>query len=334
MPKRILGILLLALIFLNGCNQPKNQKLVVYTYASFPTVIIDQVKKYFNQNFRQQVEFKSFSDTGPLFNELLQEKEKPQADVVVGLDSNYLPKVVAADLLQAYQPPAAAKIRSDLIFDPQYRLIPFDYGYVVFNYDRERLNRIPKSHRDLLDPYYKNKIILTNPLTSSPGQVFLLTTVALFGDPGYLDYWRELKKNLLTITPGWDEAYGMYTGGEASLVLSYSTSPVYHLINEQTERYQALVLDDAAYAQIEGIGIVKNAAHLKDAQQLVDYLLSPEIQQLIPENQFMYPVRTDLTLPDSFRIAAQAQRLLNLPPTQVAANLERWLAAWEKVINE
>ncbi|HEY8463401.1 MAG TPA: thiamine ABC transporter substrate-binding protein [Bacillota bacterium] len=334
MPKRILGILLLALIFLNGCNQPKNQKLVVYTYASFPTVIIDQVKKYFNQNFRQQVEFKSFSDTGPLFNELLQEKEKPQADVVVGLDSNYLPKVVAADLLQAYQPPAAAKIRSDLIFDPQYRLIPFDYGYVVFNYDRERLNRIPKSHRDLLDPYYKNKIILTNPLTSSPGQVFLLTTVALFGDPGYLDYWRELKKNLLTITPGWDEAYGMYTGGEAPLVLSYSTSPVYHLINEQTERYQALVLDDAAYAQIEGIGIVKNAAHLKDAQQLVDYLLSPEIQQLIPENQFMYPVRTDLTLPDSFRIAAQAQRLLNLPPTQVAANLERWLAAWEKVINE
>lgn len=171
-------------------------------------------------------------------------------------------------------------------------------------------------------------------MTSSPGQVFLLTTIALYGEDGYLDYWRGLKKNLLTITPGWDEAYGIYTAGEAPLVLSYGTSPVYHLLYDKTERYQALVLDNSAYAQIEGMGIVKGTANLKEAQQLVEYLLSPEFQSLIPESQFMYPVTNDAKLPASFKIAAQAGRILNLPQEKIAQNLDRWLSDWEKVINE
>jgi thiamine transport system substrate-binding protein len=250
------------------------------------------------------------------------------------LDNNYFIKAIEYDFFQSYNPKAAAKIRPELVFDPQYRMIPFDYGYVVFNYDRERLRKVPKTHKDLLDPYYEGKIIIENPLTSSPGQVFLLTTIALYGEDGYLDYWRRLKKNLLTITPGWDEAYGIYTAGEGPLVLSYGTSPVYHYLYDKTERYQALVLDDAAYAQIEGMGIVKGGKNLKAARQLVDYLLTPEFQSLIPESQFMYPVTTDAKLPESFKAAAKVNRILNLPPDQVAAGLDRWLADWEKVIGE
>jgi len=256
------------------------------------------------------------------------------ADVVIGLDNNYFVRVVKEDLFRPYRPEAAEKIREDLIFDPEFRLIPFDYGYVLFNYDREKLDRVPATHRDLLDPYYKDKIIVENPLTSSPGQVFLLTTVALFGEEGYLDYWRSLKENILAVTPGWDEAYGMYTGGEAPIVLSYGTSPVYHLLYDKTERYQALVLDDAAYAQIEGVGIVKGTGSLKTAQMLVDYILSPEFQEMIPENQFMLPARTDVKLPDSFRVSAKPRRILNLPQEQVEENLDKWLSEWEKVINQ
>lgn len=309
------------------------QRLTVYTYSSFPVSLVENIKDHFLKKYQIKVDFRAFSDTGPIFNQLLQEKRKPQADLVIGLDNNYFIKAIGHDLFQSYKPKAAAKIRPELVFDPQYRMIPFDYGYVVFNYDRERLGKVPKTHQDLLDPYYKGKIIIENPLTSSPGQVFLLTTIALYGEDGYLDYWRQLKKNLLTITPGWDEAYGMYTAGEAPLVLSYGTSPVYHFLYDKTERYQALVLDDAAYAQIEGMGIVKGAANPEGARQLVDYLLSPEFQSLIPESQFMYPVTTDAKLPESFKVAAKAERFLNLPLDQVAAKLDRWLADWEKVIS-
>jgi thiamine transport system substrate-binding protein len=308
-------------------------ELNVYTYSSFPAPLVENIKSYF-QKSGVAVNFKTFSDTGPLFNQLLQETKSPKADVVIGLDRNYAAKAVKQDLFQAYRPKAASAIKKDLIFDGRFRLTPFDFGYIVFNYDSEKLAKVPKSHRDLLDPYYKGKIIIENPLTSSPGQVFLLTTIALYGEHGYLDYWKSLKKNLLTITPGWDEAYGMYTSGEAPIVLSYGTSPVYHLLYDKTERYKALVLDDAAYAQIEGAGIVKGARHLANARLLMEHILAPEFQKLIPENQYMYPVRKDLPLPSSFRVAAKVERLLNLPAKQVENRLDRWLAAWEKTIRQ
>ena len=326
----VLALVLIYQIWDGNCASPK---LTVYTYSSFPVSLVETIKSHFLKEYRTKVEFRSFSDTGPMFNQLLQEKRAPKADLVIGLDNNYFVKAVEQDLFQSYKPKAAAKIRPELVFDPQYRMIPFDYGYVVFNYDRERLDKVPKTHRDLLDPYYKGKIIIENPMTSSPGQVFLLTTIALYGEDGYLDYWRRLKKNLLAITPGWDEAYGMYTAGEAPLVLSYGTSPVYHYLYDKTERYQALVLDDAAYAQNEGMGIVKGTANLKGAQQLVDYLLTPEFQSLIPESQFMYPVTSDAKLPESFKVAAEVKRILNLPPEQVAAKLDKWLSDWEKAIS-
>jgi len=331
--KILIGVALLLAVF-GCCRTFGKEELTVYTYSSFPVKLIDNIREYFRKNYRLEVDFKSFSDTGPLFNQLLRERKKPVAEVVIGLDNNYYAEAIKAGLFQGYRPRNLAAVKPELIFDPQNRLVPFDYGFVVFNYDSAKITDLPKTHLDLLKPQYYKKIIISNPLTSSPGQIFLLSTVALYGEKGYLDYWKKLKKNLLTIAPGWEEAYGMYTEGEAPLVLSYGASPVYHLLYEKTERYRALVLDGAAYAQIETAGILKNARNKKNAQILMDYLLTPQFQSLIPENQFMYPANSQVKLPESFRIAAKADRLLNLPPDKVAAGLDRWLNAWEKAINE
>jgi thiamine transport system substrate-binding protein len=336
MIKKLLHLLIPVglLIALAGVCVSAPQALTVYTYSSFPVPLIEKIKSHFAEKYHLTVNFRSFSDTGPLFNQLLQEKSSPQADLVIGLDNNYAAKAGKFNLFSPYRPKAVNHIKKELIFDRHFRLIPYDYGFIVFNFNREALKQVPRTHKDLLDPAYKGKIIIENPLTSSPGQVFLLTTIALYGEKGYLEYWKSLRKNILALTPGWDEAYGMYTNGEAPIVLSYGTSPVYHLISEKTEKYQALVLDGAAYAQIEGMGIVKGSKHTREAKLLVDYILDPDFQAALPEQQFMYPIRSDVPLPASFRIAAKADRVLNLPQAKVEANLQRWLDQWEKAINQ
>ena len=45
--------------------------------------------------------------------------------------------------------------------------------------------------------------------------------------------WAGLADNIVTVTPGWSEAYGLFLEGEADMVLSYTTSPAYHLIAEE-----------------------------------------------------------------------------------------------------
>ena len=62
----------------------------------------------------------------------------------------------------------------------------------------------------------------------------LLWIKSVYGDKA-IDYWRELQPKILTVTKGWSEAYALFLDGEADMVLSYTTSPAYHLIAEENE---------------------------------------------------------------------------------------------------
>ena len=328
-----LFVVMLVLVLLGSvCVNAK--ELVVYSYDSFGQKLMEMMEDYFAKEFNTKVRFVLFEDTGAMYSRLLIEKNKPVADVVIGLDEVYLVNVKADDLFTPYKPKAAAKIKDDLIFDPGFHMVPFDYGFVTFNYDSELLSTPPKTYSDLLKPEYAKKIVIPNPMTSSPGQAFLLSTVAYFGEDKYLDFWQELKNNILVMPSSWSIAYGIYTNGEAPLVLSYGTSPVYHLLYDKTERYQPLVLDNVAWAQIEGAGIVKGAKNLELAKAAIDYLLGLDMQEALPESQFMYPVRVDAKLPDSFSIAADTPELLNrrIELEKVQDNLEKWLNDWESVM--
>jgi len=145
----------------------------------------------------------------------------------------------------------------------------------------------PASLEDLTKPEYSKKIILMDPRTSTPGLGFLAWTQAVYKD-GWKDYWKRLAPSILVMTPGWDTGYGLFTKGEAPLVLSYSTSPAYHKAYEKTERYKALVFAEGHSAQIELAGILTSSRHKKDAEKFLDFLVSEEAQALLPETQWMY----------------------------------------------
>ena len=49
-----------------------------------------------------------------------------------------------------------------------------------------------------------------DPRTSTPGLGFVAWTVAVFGEK-YIDYWKALKPNILTMAPGWSAGYGLFT---------------------------------------------------------------------------------------------------------------------------
>jgi spermidine/putrescine-binding protein len=161
-PMRKLFVLLLLPIFglITGCAPSKPATLTVYTYSSFPTSLVKQIQKDFKTNYKTDVVVKTFGDTGPIFNRLVQEKRHPKADVVIGLDSNYAFRAKKAGLFQAYKPKQAANLRRDVVFDPQFYLTPYDYGYIVFNYDSKNVKRVPTSHKDLLSPIYKDQIVV------------------------------------------------------------------------------------------------------------------------------------------------------------------------------
>ena len=308
--------------------------LVVYAYDSFvsewgpgPKII-----PKFEQMHGVTVSVVSVGDAGQVLSRAIVEKDAPHADIIVGIDNNMLARALEEDVLEPYRSPNLGRVPAELLFDPSNAVTPFDYGYFAFVYDSAALSSPPRSLEDLTDQRFRKKIIVEDPRTSSPGLGFLLWTIAIYGD-GYLDYWSRLMPNLLTITDGWDTAYGMFTNGEAPLVLSYTTSPAYHVEYEQTERYRALLFEKGNYLQIEGMGIVKGTPHRQLARKFIDFILSEDFQQEIPLTNWMYPVDSSVATPESFRLAPKPVITLQLPAEQIRSNQDGWITAWARHVS-
>ena len=310
--------------------------LTIYTYESFnsewgpgPVVF-----KRFEEQCGCKIKVVTPGDSGTVLNRVILEKANPKADILLGLNNSELEKSFSYKLWIPYRSPLLVQVPIDLLLDKKHRVTPFDYGFISFVYDSQKLKNPPHNLEDLLDPEYRRKIVIENPKTSSPGLSMLHWTIAVFGEDGYLDYWKKLQKNLLSVTDGWSAAYGMFTKGEAPIVLSYVTSPAYHLEYEKTERYQAALFTEGHYRQIEFAGIIKGTKQIKRAQEFIDFMLSEKFQNAIPLTNWMFPVIQHQPLPDSFRIAPQPKAVPELSASLVEKQNSKWLKAWSRAMSE
>ncbi|WP_235263824.1 thiamine ABC transporter substrate-binding protein [Nitrincola sp. A-D6] len=126
--------------------------------------------------------------------------------------------------------------------------IPFDFGYFAFIYDSRKVTKPATSLDALINS--DASIIYQDPRTSTPGQGLMHWMQVVYGDEAE-QAWQRLAANTVTVTKGWSEAYGMFLQGEADYVLSYSTSPAYHQLVEETHAYQATRFDEGHTAQVE-----------------------------------------------------------------------------------
>ncbi len=314
-------------------HSQEKAELVVYAYDSFISWGLAEATMHkFEKANNCKITLIAAGDAGQVMSRVVLEKENPQADIVVGIDNNYLAKALKYDILTPYTSKNLDVVPTELLFDPTFHLTPFEYGFIAFVYDSEKIRTAPKSLQELTNPEWKEKIILEDPRTSSPGMSFLLWTIAAFGEDKYLEYWEDLKPSILTVTKGWDTAYGMFTSGEAPVVLSYATSPAYHVEVENSARYLAASMEEGFYRQIEGMGIVKGAKHQELAKKFIDWMLTEEFQQEIPLTQWVFPVNPNVQLPKSFDYAAKSDRFLTLDPERIEQNYDIWLKAWTELM--
>jgi thiamine transport system substrate-binding protein len=332
--KRFLGASLFAialaipLIALVGA-EPQRAELTVYAYDSFVSEwgIGPKVVPFFEKKYNCKVNLVSKGDSGQLLGAAVLERGAPKADVYVGFDNNMAARTLKADVLAPYRGRVIAAKALDP--DPSHALVPFDYGYFCLVWDSQKLANPPKSLEDLARPEYARKLILMDPRTSTPGLGFLAWAVARYGE-GWADYWSRIKPSILTIASGWDSGYGLFTQGEAPLVLSYTTSPAYHVENDKTQRYKALIFAEGHPAQVELAGIAKGARHPELASAFIDFIQSREFQNEVPLTQWMYPVDPGVKLPASYDYAPKPAKTLSV----AAESLDRALAAWPKVASK
>ncbi len=320
-----LGLVTISLLSLLSCAAKAKDELVIYAYDSFVSEwgTGPLVMPLFEKATGIKASLVSRGDSGAVLAALIEEKAKPQADVVVGIDQYILFQADRADVLETYLPKGIEDIDPSLRFDPKGRLCPYDYGHFAIIWDTQALQAPPRSLAELALPAYKGKLILMDPRSSTPGLGFLAWTLSAYGKD-WEAYWRSLKPSILTISSGWDSGYGLFVSGEAPLVLSYATSPAYHRWAEQSDRYQALDFAEGHPLQIEGAAIVKGTRNRKNAERFMDFILSKEFQAEIPLSNWMYPVRSDIELPPAYSRAIRPKTLPLPDASLLSSALELW----------
>ena len=305
--------------------------LTVYTYDSFAADWGPgpAVKKAFEADCGCELKLVALEDGVSLLNRLRMEGKNSKADVVLGLDNNLLEAATKTGLFAKSGIPAdAVKVPGGWKNDV---FVPFDYGWFAFVYDKNKLKNPPKSLKELVESDEKWRVIYQDPRTSTPGLGLLLWMQKVYGDDAP-QAWQKLAAKTVTVTKGWSEAYGLFLKGESDLVLSYTTSPAYHIIEEKKANYAAASFSEGHYLQVEVAGRLAGSKQPELADKFLKFMLTPAFQRAIPTGNWMYPV-SDVTLPEGFSALPKPQTTLEYSAAEVAAQRAGWISEWQRAVS-
>ncbi len=317
-----------AALVTTSAAQAADKVLNIYTYESFTSEWGPgpQVKEAFEKTCGCEVNFTGVEDGVALLNRLKLEGEETKADIVLGLDTGLIADAKATGLFApADIDTSAVNVPggfSDAVF------VPYDYGHFAVIYDSQEMKTPPASLKELVEGNPDQKIVIQDPRTSTPGLGLLLWMKSVYGDDAGRA-WAKLRERILTVTPGWSEAYGLFTNGEAPMVLSYTTSPAYHMVVEGTDRYQAAAFSEGHYVQIEVAGMTKTSANPELAKDFLSFMVSPAFQDIIPETNWMFPAaKTSKPLAGAFDKLVKPENTFLMSAEDVSANRRAWVDEW------
>ncbi len=308
--------------------QANGETLVVYTYDSFTSDWGPgpKVTAAFEDKCDCTLELVGLEDGVSLLNRLKLEGANSKADIVLGIDTNLTAEARATGLFESPKLKFMNSSLPDVWQDELF--LPYDYGYFAFVYNKETVSSVPGSLKALVDDENGPTILIQDPRSSTPGLGLLLWMRAVYGDDAAAA-WQKLAPRIVTVSKGWSEAYGLFLEGEADMVLSYTTSPAYHLIAESDDRFAAAGFSEGHYQQVEVAGLLKSSQNKELARRFLSFMMSEKFQSIIPTTNWMYPAALGKDeLPEGFETLHLPETVLLFDDQTVFDNRKAWVNEW------
>ena len=336
MCKFFLTFLFCVSVVLVGCQNNSKPVLTMLTHDSFD--IKKDILDDFSKKNNLTVKIIKAGDANQVLTRVLLNAGNPEADLIFGIDNIAYKRIESIDELFIPHEIEITDIISRNIlneFNNHSYLVPIDYGFVNINYDQKLYNvNPPISYDDLILNKWNGKFIVLDPSMSSPGLQFLISTILHFGEDGWQDYWKALKKNDVLIVDGWETGYYTHfshNGGDRPLVVSYTTSPAAEaFFGNLTDPPTKNVIPGKLFRQVESVGILKGSKNTVNAKKFIKFMLSDKFQKQIPETMFVYPVRENLKLPSWWQHAPQITHMSKIEFNN--KDLQRWIVEWSKIM--
>ena len=321
--KSFIFFVFLFVICLLSCKSKDDGTLTVYAYDSFcgSWGAGNEIVKEFERETSIKVNLVGCGSAVQMYSRLLLEG-RTDADVMIGFSDSMN---VDTSYFYGWEP----ECYDNLIEYDEDGLIPFDYGYYSFLLNENCVSdNIPLCLDDLLKPEFEKKFILIDPRTSSVGLGLLQWTVCSMGEERAMQWWKTACRNALTVCDSWSSAYGLFLEGEAPLVISYTTGPVYHILNNDGNSVRALEFSDGHIRTTEYLAITESSDKKEEAKRFCEFVLT-KAQNRIATVNTMFPANNSTILPDAFSSALKPKEIKK---EGFSEKQKYYLEKWEETV--
>ena len=307
--------------------------LTIYAYDAFTASWgpAPKLKKAFEKEYDCTVKFVGISSSIGALRKIQLEGKNTKADILLGLDTS-IAQMANKTGLFAKHDLNTSMLDLPITYSDE-NFVPFDYSYFAFVYDADKVKDPPLSFEQLAAMPEDFKIVIQDPRSSTSGLGLLLWIKKIYGEKAG-EYWKRLAPHILTITKGWSESYGLFLKGEADMVLSYTTSPAYHIIEEKKMNYKSANFKEGHYGQVEVAAILKSSKHKELAKKFLAFMHSETFANIIPTANWAYPVvKTKQGLPKEFGLLNVPSQMFLLDGKVVEANRKTYINEWLSAIS-
>jgi iron(III) transport system substrate-binding protein len=332
----ILVIFVSALLF--SCNRsanPSARKLLIYTPHG-QDLLRESIALYKAQHPDTEVQFLDMGSR-QILERVRAERNRPQADLWWGAAHTTFQTAAEENLLAPYRPTWAASIPS-ASRDSQDRW----YGtyqtpeVIVYNSDAVKAEEAPKDWDDVLDPKWRDKILIRNPNPSDSMRAIFGAMIWRFykdsGSPekGY-DWLRRLDANVHEYTA--DGTLLMQKLVRREGLISLWNLPDVWIYKEQKGFPVGYVFPAGGTPVItDGIAVVRGGPNEEEARRFYEFVTTPESLVLAAKKYYRIPVRNDL---DRAQLPAWMNEPVNVMPVDwelLRKQSGDWLRFWDTEI--
>lgn len=270
--------------------------------------------------------------TGDLLPRLLLEQSRTTADVAIGFNSDVSKKARESGLFAPHGLDTSGLTLPIEWSDDTF--LPFNYGHTAFIYDNTKIAAAPTSFDALLAMPDDTKIVIQDPRSSISGLALVLWVQNVYGDQAQ-EAWTKLAPKILTVTKGWSESYGLFTDGEADMVLSYTTSPAYHIIAEEDLTKSAAIFDEGHYFMVETAAKLASTDNNELADQFMAFILTRTFQEMIPTSNWSFPAALPKSeWPEKFQTLPVPEKVLFYSEDEAEALRDKAIEAWRSALSQ
>ena len=311
-----------ALLLLGGCG--KKESPTVTIYVSEDQVFSEPILKAFEQE--TDIKVKALYDTEEskgtgVMNRLIAERAHPQADIYWANEPIRAEVLKAKGILTPYRSPNAETIDARYK-DPDGMWTGFSARLRLFVVNQNATAK-PQRLYDYLDPRFKGKGVIANPLFGSTA-THIAALFTLLGDKRATAFLQGLRQNDIALSTSNGESADLVAKGRYDFALVDSDDAVSRMAkgapieivypDQGKEGMGILVIPNA-------VMLIKGAPHPKAAKKLMDYLLSPKTEAALAKAECaQIPLHPGVPKPAKLK-AIEALKVMPVVYSEVAKKL-------------